>query len=234
MNRFALFAVLGGVILLCSSTLSADSQKGPFYYLSPLPGAKLVSNQTTIIFRPASEFSAQRGDWTNAVTVTGTESGSHSGDWVVARDGKTVIFKPHRQFTAGEKVRVTVIGQMDELRGREDFDFVFTISPKTTELQMEELPPLCDCLGIEQSLSGQLGKEQSLKRSSRVVDDFSCTYELPQDFPEITITTKDNPTPGHIFLANFPYGGSSGARYMMILKNTGVPVYFQKVGRMVL
>jgi uncharacterized repeat protein (TIGR01451 family) len=235
MRRFTALAVLCGVILLSINALSADSQKGPFYYLSPLPGAERVTKQATIIFRPNADFAAQQGDWTKSVEVNGSVSGLHMGDWVAARDNKTVIFKPLRQFTPGETVRVTVPGWSGTMGEGNGFEFEFTISPKTSDWRMEEAPALSESFGFDASMMEPSWDSPPMQRTSRVVEDVSGVYELPQDFPSITITAYDDPAPGYIFLSNSMFFGRPGSgppqdgMYLLILKNTGEPVYFQEV-----
>ena len=53
---------------------------------------------------------------------------------------------------------------------------------------------------------------------------------IPDDFPEITVNVDDNPTPGMIFLSNFPLeGGVNYTPYLMILKEDGSPFFFRKM-----
>jgi hypothetical protein len=55
---------------------------------------------------------------------------------------------------------------------------------------------------------------------------------LPADFPPIAINVSDNPSPGYIFCANFKFGpptiGGFG-RYLLILDNNGVPVWYRRM-----
>lgn len=53
---------------------------------------------------------------------------------------------------------------------------------------------------------------------------------LPQDFPGRTVLINDNPTPGYIFLSNFVLeAGASTTPYLMILDNSGYPVFYRKM-----
>ena len=227
--------VLCGVIFLSGNALSAGSSKGPFYYLSPLPGADLVSRQSTIIFRPMRDFAAQHGDWMRDVEVKGSQSGFVPGDWIKARDMKTVIFKPHRQFEPGETVRVTVQERPGAMAREGNFEFDFTISPKTTDWRVEEVPALYDSDEIDPSLMKYSWESAPIQQTGRVFKAADGGYELPQDFPEITITKNDVPAPGYLFVCNSNFFGRPGSgppqdgMYLLILKNTGEPVYFQEV-----
>ncbi|MEE9270032.1 MAG: hypothetical protein V3V49_07200 [Candidatus Krumholzibacteria bacterium] len=155
MRRLTYLAVSIAFVALFAGGPSAKTQEGPFYYLSPLPGAELVSRQTTVIFRPTAGFKASRSDWTGGVTVSGARSGVHHGEWVTARDSRTVIFKPYREFVPGEVVRVTVGESRGGGRSTGDFAFSFTISPKTAWPAREPVTELCDCVGLGAALPGR-------------------------------------------------------------------------------
>ncbi len=228
MRRIASLVAFIGVSTLFMGGPSARTSEGPFYYLSPLPGAELVSTQTTLIFRPTAAFRAERGGWTSGVTVTGTRSGVHDGDWVFARDSKTVIFKPHREFEPGERVRVTVGESPGGRRSTGAFTFTFTISPKAAGLEREAVTKLCDCVepAFSGSRRGDYPVEEPQTLSRHVMPG---NIELPAGFPDRTVTTLDNPSPGYIFVSSLTFGDDPpNSHYMMILDDTGAPVFFQK------
>ena len=66
-----------------------------------------------IMFRRARRSSVRYGPELNekslatlTFTVTGSKSGPHAGQTILADDQKTVIFKPAVRFTPGEQVKV--------------------------------------------------------------------------------------------------------------------------------
>jgi hypothetical protein len=89
------------IVLLAQETVR-------YQYLSPVPGSKYVSPNSTIFvrFSRISPF-----DLTNLsvfIEVTGEKSGRLSGQTIIASDKRTIIFKPESGFSPGEKVRVTL------------------------------------------------------------------------------------------------------------------------------
>ena len=115
-------AIFLATILLVATflPLSATTLKEEFTYVSPRPGAELVSKSTTLIFKPINGTADLPG-----IVVTGSSSGTVVGDWIRSRDNKTMIFKPHRAFEPGERVSVTVAG-LD--------NYSFRVAPKRSSL----------------------------------------------------------------------------------------------------
>ena len=96
--------ILLAALVVGSVTVAGSTSTGAvFDYVSPVPGARYVRAQTTLILRPSA---ALTGAWTSACTVRGLRSGLHDGSWV--RSGGAYIFEPRRPFLAGEKVTVSV------------------------------------------------------------------------------------------------------------------------------
>ena len=58
-------------------------------------------------------------------------------------------------------------------------------------------------------------------------------YNLPSDFPQITVSINNNPDSGHVFLNTIKTHQSIGQgtknNYLMILNNLGEPLFFRKI-----
>ncbi len=74
--------------------------------------------------------------------------------------------------------------------------------------------------------SRKIINEINAKKYSEVLPPFD---NLPEDFPEITITGFDNPSPGFIFMAPYSLYPSVSYSYLIIMDNNGVPVYYLRV-----
>ncbi len=60
------------------------------------------------------------------IIVEGTKSGNHSGDIILARDSKTLIFKPAIPFEPGEEVYVKLLSTIQTREGRDvTFNSIF-------------------------------------------------------------------------------------------------------------
>ena len=103
------------ILLLIIFNIAVYAQDGNYFqYISPKPGSKYISNQTTIIFRFKEK-------WHDLIEVSalnikayGTESGSHKGEIILSDDKKTYIFRPFQKFIPGEKVKVIIYDAYSE------------------------------------------------------------------------------------------------------------------------
>jgi hypothetical protein len=198
-----LFAALSLAAVSTAAVAAADLE-----YVSPRPGADVVSRGTTIAIRPGDGLAA--ADVVSSIKPLGSASGLHAGSLVPSANARTVIFYPDAPFHPGETVRVTV-----GLRDRDDFSFEFRVSTKTEEPDWMESTP------TRAASSRSAGGARRVGASER-----SGSFSLPEDFPTVTVLTLDNPAPGFLFLANRPQVGSPSGHYGMILDDTGFPQWF--------
>jgi hypothetical protein len=56
------------------------------------------------------------------------------------------------------------------------------------------------------------------------------TDSIPSDFPKLVVISKDSPSPGKIYLANYKYSGPQGGTYMMILDSEGNVLFHRNTG----
>jgi hypothetical protein len=189
-------------------------------YIFPLPGSLYNQAGTTIALRYGEPLAA--GTLSSSLfSVTGSASGVHSGQAVLALDGKTVIFKPDRPFSPQETVSVSVQSGISSTGGQTyaPLTFSFTIgkavSPATVkatlaQIEQADLPP----------------QPAASPRTSAATT--SAYLTAPPDFPTINVTTPAAQTAeGYIFASNFT-SPNAGA-YLLMLDNSGEPVYYQKM-----
>ncbi|MDH3215764.1 MAG: aryl-sulfate sulfotransferase [Candidatus Krumholzibacteria bacterium] len=224
--RYLLIAV--GVLVFASDAPLAESLNEHFYYVSPAPGAQLVPAATTITLRPRA---AERGaPWTSTIEVDGQVTGRHSGDWIIADDSRTFIFRPHEPFALGELVTVSVdMGSTGEINQKPiPFSFDFRTSPRRNDSQQDFITDLVIDPQPREDLSVPGGKKDvPLQRAYGSAND----YRLPTDFPQTTVAVSDDPGDGFVFVSNINFGPGSDAvsPYLMILDNTGFPIFFRKM-----
>src|SRR5579864_4689043 len=105
------FIILIELTLLCWApqgwSQSAARQAG-YLYLSPVPQASYVSEQTRyILVRLLNVAPSEVTNLTNGfISVIGANSGPHSGSTRVASDRRTVIFDIDADFSTNELVTV--------------------------------------------------------------------------------------------------------------------------------
>jgi hypothetical protein len=213
----SLVNVVIGLLIVVPSGAETHARPAAIQYLSPIPGAVLVSRETNIIVRFDGGLVRYVVELETMFTVVGSQSGGHFGEAVVSDDGETIVFEPDIPFGPGETVSVTV-----RYRDRTtniattSYAFDFVVSQKRSRPE-ENLPT---CLEVESPERGNT---------------HAAEYSPPEGFPPVHIGAVNNPGDGYIFLTNYlwvyPYPAPS---YLMILDNTGAPVYFKKSDSFVL
>jgi hypothetical protein len=204
------------VVMFNLALLSANEFTDSFQYISPVPGAKFVSRETGIILRPGREL-AVSGDYLNtAATIVGSISGNHGYRAVIAADHKTIILKPDRIFTPGETVTVRLTKNILTVDGyrADSGSFDFVISPLSKPLTIDPVEEYYE----------ELSENNSPTNDVEPIND-DLDVSLPSDFPPVTVSAVDNPDSGYIFICSRRYTSP----YLMILDNTGYPVYYQRI-----
>lgn len=233
MRTFLLVSLLGAfVCTTITAPLPAQTLQDHFYYVSPRPGAKLLPTATTIIFRPvASELGTP---WMSNVRVVGSASGGHSGDWIQSDDSKTFIFKPHQPFEPGETVSVSYGATEPVAPGRKDPQSL-TSSPQSGSFSFKITPgtlqpdAMIDDFWPDEYVPRPGPKtDRKIARTSTTT---SLPYELPEDFPPITVLENNDPEDGYVFVTNIGFGAAANpyGSYVMILRDDGFPIFFRKV-----
>ena len=67
----------------------------------------MVSNETNIILRHANKLQ-ESTIIQSLISVVGSESGIHTGDFLLTDDDQTIVFNPHKPFAYNEVVNVSV------------------------------------------------------------------------------------------------------------------------------
>ncbi len=198
--------------------------KGGYQYLSPLPGASLVQPASVITIRSGEEIDPSILT-SSIIRVDGSVSGNHTGNITLADDGRTIIFKPDRDFSLGEVVSVSINPgrRKDAARFLRPYIYSFRIIER-------RVPPDKFLTQTELLLS-----EQNRDNIKEKVFDYSSlphtkTFldSVPSDFPTINLLQYNNPSPGQIFVAPFQLLPNQQFGYLMILENDAQPVYYKR------
>lgn len=198
-------------LILILSTNFAFSDSKPAY-LYPQPDSKYNKTSTSILLKfniSVPQIFTNK----NSVSITGSKSGAHDFSILISNDNKSVTFIPNEKFSINEKVEVTI----KERNKTSEFSFSF-------ETERQEIKP--DVMEILKKENPMSGKTENI---IPFVNSKSINDTLPSDFPEIQITASNNPSPGYIFFSNFSFGPSNASSYLIIMDNTGSPVYYKKL-----
>lgn len=205
MKAFFTFLILS----LCSNFAFPVSNP---VYLYPQPDSKYNKTSTSILMKFDKNV-PQIFTYKNSVSITGSKSGVHDFTVKISSDNKSVTFIPNEKFSTNEKVQVTI----KERNKASGFNFSFETEKQEIKLDIMEI------LKKENPMSGKSENVVPFVNSRSIID------TLPIDFPEIQITTSNNPSPGYIFFSNFSFGPSNAASYLIIMDNTGAPVYYKRL-----
>ena len=205
--KYYLFvAVLISIILLHPIEIQAQ-QETPFQYVSPKPNSIMVSNETNIILRHATELreSSINPDF---ITVVGSKSGTHTGDFLLTDDDQTIVFNPHNAFDYDELVTVSLRKGLKTITNSEVADYSFSFNTETEGIVQYYDGLFDEDINMMQNTSGYFGGEKVLADTLPV--------------PPITIDSLNNPSPGYIFLATWDRNVPRlYANFIFILDNVG-------------
>ncbi|MCL4540264.1 MAG: aryl-sulfate sulfotransferase [Bacteroidetes bacterium] len=197
-------------------------------YVSPVPGSAMNSQRSTIIIHMESPVSSGMF----VFGVNGSLSGEHSGQIIIAENGKTVIFKPALPFASGEEVIVTLKSKLDSESGDSvsTWTFGFGVSSVSPAEQRE-------LAGVGTGLFGTLSAKHPMQTAA-MSDGWRSTAvdSLPRGFPLPIVVKFTAPTNKPIFLATWNgvvtrvgvASDSEGVDYLMIADNAGKVLYYNK------
>jgi len=225
-NVFQTFITLNLMILFggYNPTFGQNINTGKFQYIFPVPSSKLNSTKTNIIVRFGDAF-----DYSvlskNPLQLAGNIGGNYTGRTILAENNRTLIFYPDNEFRNGEIVTVTLKENLKTVSNEPvpGLSYSFETSKKRiSRLEKKNyLERYIQSADPDMSISKSYNVNSPL-RSFTVQQD-----SLPHDFPEITIDTINNPTPGNIFFTPFTIP-SQRPTFLIITDNYGVPLFYQK------
>ncbi len=213
------------MILSLGGYENVQAQSQAPQYISPLPGSKYNPAGTTIAIRYGDLIEPQSIS-ADLFSVAGNSSESHTGKTVLADDQKTVIFKPDRPFSLGEKVQVDLRPGVSSVSGKDYAGVSFSFSISKTDPSNPKIVSARKSLMASEFAS----PGNPVIRNNTAITSY---VTAPPDFPQIHITTPANGVgDGYIFASNFIPDAFRGTpnlgSYLLILDNNGQPVYYQK------
>jgi len=163
-------------------------QESPYQYVSPKPNSILVSNETNIILSHETKLQ-ESSIVQNLISVIGSVSGMHTGDFLLTDDDQTIVFNPHKPFTYNEVVTVSVQQGIKTSTDVELQDYAFSFETEKVEVTEPYHVWFDDDL-------------KPVKNSNQSVGGGNVNVStLPA--PPITIDSLNNPSPGYIFMATW-------------------------------
>jgi hypothetical protein len=203
------------------TTVSTKIDKQNVKYISPLPGAQLVSKETNIIVRYKQCIPLPERNFSSFFHVQGSISGEHNGKAIISDDNRTVIFKIVKNFEPGEIVSVQLPANVPHVYQEElkVISYSFQIFPLREKLSPEQVFSSKNKNQDFDFKNYNSGFDKSVSKV-RTINDIS----LPNDFPSFKIMVNDNPDSGYIFMNNW-----EGTSYIMILDNSAKPIFYKQM-----
>src|SRR5205809_4971975 len=185
--------LVGICLTACVHASLASPRDLGYEYLSPLPGARLVSPWNNVVLRPTAPIDAAMVR--TALSVVGSESGRHSGRLGVSDDARTLVFTPNQPFTEGERVSVSVAPGVRTRDGAvlPALSFSFSITPRDPRRG----PRL-----VADEATGRLVPFDRLvaragpAQAGRPNVSAAAGDSLPPGMPVVSLITADHPDPG--------------------------------------
>jgi hypothetical protein len=205
------------------AALPAATRAASFEYISPVPGASMVSTGNNIILRDGRPIDA-RSLHSALLAVRGSQSGKHDGRLILSDDSKTLVFTPDLPFAPGENVSVQLVPGLRTIdqAALPDLKFEF----RTTTVSQEHYAALCDRTRQDECL-GQLAADGATNpRSSSQAAPLPPVANLPANYPDIVLLTSDDPDPGNVFLTPW-YRFAQDEGRLTILDNEGLPLFYR-------
>jgi len=177
-------------ILNFSQSLGIDS----YLYVSPAPGSSFHLPQTSIIIRQGEVIDDSKLE-SNMITVSGTKSGIHRGEFFLSPDLKTLIFKSFISFSLGEIVSVRLNEPIKTISGNmlQQFEFSFGITCSVYNETRQ-------CYEKQAINNKDSTNNYKLSRSYHSL--LKYRKDLPEDFPPFEVSILDNPSFEYIFFSS--------------------------------
>lgn len=192
-------------------------------YTSPADGAQYTTAEHNIVIRSSETLSPESLS-NDIIEVEGSISGKHNTRFVLANDGRTVIFHTDRDFAYNETIQVTISRPAETINGItvEPMEFSFRTMKEDNSYLRAEYEKYV--LKNRRSEARQAEPRGDVPEFKSVKND-----NLPDDFPEFQVTINKNPSPGYVFLTpNNPFAPPTETSYLLMLDRFGTPVYYQK------
>jgi len=186
------------ILIITISLLSFSFAKTEIIYNDPLPNAQLVSINNNIVI--GFDEIILSSDLIKNISVKGSASGLHSGNIILTKDGKKFLFIPDEPFAFNEKVEVKINRLRTSSGKLNNYSYSFF-----TQKSKPEYNP-------DQSFLSETG-------NSNVI--FPSQNSGSSNLPVLTVSINNNPSPGKLFLGNFPFNAIPNTPYMIQSGNNG-------------
>lgn len=194
--------------------LTINFAKGSIIYTEPVRNAKLVSiNNNIIIGFDENIGNIESSDLIRTITVKGSVSGIHTGKIILTKEKRKFLFIPNEPFAFNEEVEVKINRLKTSSGILNNFSYSFF-----TQKSKPEYNP-------DQSFLSETD-------NSNII--FPSQNSGSSNLPVITVSINNNPSPGKLYLGNFPFIAIPNTPYMIQSDNNGNISYYREFNSRVL
>ncbi len=203
------------LIIICFLFYSAISQNLPdIVYTSPKDGSLYNSPSCKVIIRFKEVIEQQQFENTR-LTILSNDIDTVSGAYNIIDNGLAVIFTPYNGLLNDKVYSALLTCNNENGETKSLHQFSFRITKKIIEGYRQQKPT-----HLIPSNNGDRLKANRFRNENN----------LPDDFPAIIMTHKDNPNPGNYFISARQGGNTyPGHNYTIILDTCGIPIFFHKL-----
>ncbi len=182
-------------------------------YISPAQNSVYNSRTSPVIIRPGQLLDRSSIDFNSQIQVTNSKGKKIPGDILLSSEGKTLIFKPFRSYEPSDYITVHFNKGMKKSDGDDIPSFSWSF--QVTSLQQP----------VSSSLYRELhNPAYTLMDSKKMAMQKATVDELPDNFPNFSVTIDGTPADGHLFISptNFTNG------YNVMVNDTGGVAYYER------
>ena len=193
-------------------------------YISPMPGSKYINPENAIAFRHGDvlDLSSVRS---TVITVNSVNRGEISGNFILSKDMRTLIFYPDQDFDFKDKIHVTLEKGIRTESGLEMESVEFSFSVK----EVDNTQMLIDFYEKQEQEETKDLQKNNTSDSEEILNtsEKSQTQNYPEKFPVPLVAEYNNPSPGYVFCGPRPSGAAPYDPYLIIMDNYGIPVFYR-------
>lgn len=230
--------MLGVALILPAEILHGQTRGDGVEYVSPVPGSTLVSQESNIIIRSKSALDPTSISGSPVFSVAGSRSGDHAGAVILSDDELCLLFESFRPFAPDEIVTVALHPGVRTRSG-------VALGPLSFSFRTSSLSQFDQHLLLSRLTEASTGsnvRTQTVNATAHAVSNV-LTDSLPAGFPRRSVTLSGSTAPGLLFLGSFKIAEASNhlnfislvpsdEQYLMILDNTGTPMFFRTMRSM--
>jgi len=194
------------IIILFTILFFISDLKANIVYVEPVRNAELVSINNNIII--GFDETIENSELSSLIKVTGTLSGIHQGETVLTSDRKKIIFKPFQPFAFNETVEVKVNRIKTSQTPVNNLKYTFQTLPRRINWEPRQ--------SFINESANSFYKENT---------DHSDTLKPPV----LTVNISNNPSPGNIYLSNFPFILIPNTPHLLVADNSGTYSYLKRL-----